>query len=54
VKNYFRDSLPFERWAKIEVAVCLMWVVDVLSEILKILCIIELFKVAKIVIISGT
>jgi len=40
--------------AKIEAVVCLMWAVDVLSKILKILCIIELFKVAKVVIIRGT
>jgi len=46
--------VPFERWAKIEVVVCLMWAVDVLSEILEMLCIIDLFKVAKVVIISGT
>jgi len=46
--------VPFERWAKIEVVVCLMWEVDVLSTILEILCIIELFKVAKVVILSGS
>jgi len=46
--------VPFERWAKIEVVVCLMWAVDVLNKILEILCILELFKVAKVVIISGT
>jgi len=46
--------VPFERWAKIEVIACLMWAVDVLSKVLEILCIIELFKVAKVVIISGT
>jgi len=46
--------VPFERWAKIEVAECLMWAVDVLNKILEILCIIELFKVAKAVIKSGT
>jgi len=45
--------VPFERWAKIEVIVWLMWAVDVLSTILEILCIFELFKVAKDV-ISGT
>jgi len=44
----------FDSWAKIEVVVCLMWAVDVLSKIFEILCIIELFKVAKVVIISGT
>jgi len=43
--------VPFERWAKIEVVVCLMWAVDVLSNILEILCIIELYKVAKVFII---
>jgi len=46
--------VPFERWAKIEVVVYLMWAVDVLSKILEILCMIGLFKVAKVVIISGT
>jgi len=46
--------VPFERWAKIEVIVYLMWAVDVLSKSLEILCITELFKVAKVVIISGT
>jgi len=46
--------VPFERWAKIEVVVCLMWAVDVLSTISEILCIIELLKVAKVVIKSGT
>jgi len=47
--------VPFERWDKIEVVVCLMRSDDVLSNILEILCIlIELFKVAKVVIISGT
>jgi len=46
--------VPFERWAKIEVVVCLIWAVNVLSKILEILCIIELFKVAEVVIISGT
>jgi len=46
--------VPFEKFAKIEVVVRLMWVVDVLSKILEILCIIELFKVAKVVNISGT
>jgi len=46
--------VPFDRWVKIEVVVCLMWSVDVLGKILEILCISELFKVAKIVIISGT
>jgi len=46
--------VPFERWAKVEVVVCLMWAVDILSKILEILCIIELFKVAKVVIIRGT
>jgi len=47
--------VPFERWAtKIEVVVFLMWVVDVLSKILEIICIIELVKVAKVVIVSGT
>jgi len=46
--------VPFERWAKIEVVVCLMWAVDVSSKFLEILCILELFKVAKVVIISGT
>jgi len=44
--------VPFERWTKIEV-VCLMRAVDVLSKILEILCIIELFKVAKVVILSA-
>jgi len=43
--------VPFEKWAKIEVVVFLMWAVDVLSNIIEILCIIELFKVAKFVII---
>jgi len=46
--------VPFERWAKIEVVVCLIWAVDILSKILEILCILELFKVANVVIISGT
>jgi len=46
--------VPFKRWAKIEVVVCLMWAVDVLSKFLEILCILELFKVAKVVIITGT
>jgi len=46
--------VPFERWAKIEVVVCLMWAVDVLRNVLEILCIIELFKVAKVVVIAGT
>jgi len=46
--------VPFERWAKIEVVVCLMWAVDVLSNFLEILCILELFKAAKVVIITGT
>jgi len=46
--------VPFERWAKIEVVEGLMWSVDVLSKILEILCILELFKVAKVVIITGT
>jgi len=46
--------MPFERWTKIEVVVCLMWAVDVLSKILELLCISELFKVVKVVIISGT
>jgi len=45
--------VPLERWAKIEVVVCLMWAVDVSSNISEILCILELFKVAKFVIISG-
>jgi len=45
--------VPFERWAKIEVVICLMWAADVLSKILEILCVIELFKVAIVVIISG-
>jgi len=46
--------VPFERWAKIEVVVGLrlMWARrDISSKILQILCIIELFKVAKVVII---
>jgi len=43
--------VPFERWAKIEVVVCLMWAVDVLRKFLEI-CILELFKVAKVVIIT--
>jgi len=43
----------FERWAKIEVIACLIWAVDVLSKFLEILCILELFKVAKVVIITG-
>jgi len=46
--------VPFERWAKIEVLVCLMWAADVLSKFLEILCILELFKVANVVIITGT
>jgi len=46
--------VSFERLAKIEVVVFFKWAVDVLSKILEILCIIELFKVAKVVIISGT
>jgi len=46
--------VPFESWAKIAVVVCFMWAVDVLSKILEILYIIELFKVAKLVIISFT
>jgi len=46
--------MPVERWAKIEVVVCLMRAVDVLSKSLEILCLIELFKVAKVVIICGT
>jgi len=46
--------VPYERWAKIEVAVCLMWAVDVLSKSFEILCIIELFKVAKVVLLSDT
>jgi len=46
--------MPFERWAKIEVVVCFMWAVSVLSKFLEILCIIELFKVAEVVIITGT
>jgi len=45
--------VPFERWAKIEVVVRLMWVVDVLSKISEIICIPEMFKVAKVVIISA-
>jgi len=45
--------VPFERWAKIEVLACLMWAVDVLSKFLEIICILELFKVAKVVIITG-
>jgi len=43
----------FERWAKIEVVACLMWAVDVLSKFFEILCILELFKVAKVVNITG-
>jgi len=39
---------------KIEVVVCLTWAVDVLSKILEILCILELFKLAKVATISGT
>jgi len=31
-----------------EVVVCLMWAVDVLSKFLEILCILELFKLAKV------
>jgi len=46
--------VPFERWAKIEVAVCLMLAVNVLSKFFEILCILELFKVAKVVIVTGT
>jgi len=46
--------MPFERWAKIKVVVCLMWAVDVLGNIFEILCILEVFKVAKVVVISGT
>jgi len=46
--------VPFERWAKIEVVVYLMWAVYVLSEFLEILCILELFKFAKVVIITVT
>jgi len=46
--------MPFERLAKIEVVVCLMWTVDILSKILEILCLLELFKVAQVVITSGT
>jgi len=46
--------MPFERWTRIEVVVCLKWAVDVLSKILEKLCVIELFKVAKVVILSGT
>jgi len=38
--------VPFVRCANIEVVVFLIWAVDVLSKILEILCIIELFKVA--------
>jgi len=45
--------VPLERWAKIEVVACLMWAVDVLSKFLEISCILELFKVAKVVIITG-
>jgi len=45
--------VPFEKWAKIEVVACLMWAVDVLSKFLEIICILELFKVAKVVIITG-
>jgi len=45
--------VPFERWEKIEVVACLMWVVDVLSKVLEILCILELLKVAEVVIITG-
>jgi len=41
-------------WAKIEVVVCLMWAVDVLRKFLEKLCILEQFKVAKVVIITGT
>jgi len=46
--------VPFEGWAKIEVVVCLMWAVDVLSKILELLCILELFNIVKVVILSGT
>jgi len=46
--------VPFEKWAKIEVVVCLMWAVDVLNKFLEILCILELFIVAKVVIITDT
>jgi len=46
--------VPFERWAKIEVVVCLMWAVDTVSKILEMLCMLELFKVVKVVFISGT
>jgi len=45
--------VPFERWAKIEGVACLMWAVDVLSKFLEILYILKLFKVAKVVIITG-
>jgi len=45
--------VPFERWARIEVVACLMWAVVVLRKFLEIICIIELFKVAKVVIITG-
>jgi len=44
--------VPFERWAKIEVVACLMWAVNVLSKFLEMLCILELFKVAKVDIIT--
>jgi len=42
--------VPFERWAKIEVVACLIWAIDVLSKFLEILGILELFKVAKVII----
>jgi len=46
--------VTFEKWPKIEVVVCSMWAVDVLSKILEIFCKIELFRIAKVVIIGGT
>jgi len=45
--------VPFKRVAKIEVVLCLMWAVNVLSKISEILYILELFKVAKVIIIIG-
>jgi len=45
--------VPFEGWAKIEVVVCLILAVDVLSKFFEIYCILQLFKVAKVIIITA-
>jgi len=50
----YNAGLRYVKYTTVEVVVCLMWMVDVLSKSLEILCIIELFKDAKVVIISGT